>query len=459
MAPRARLKAPIFPAPSWRKARAPCRLLPWKSACSPGRGQIPIAAMPDFDISWVRSQFPSLAHQVNGQPAVFFDGPGGTQTPRQVIDAIRYYLLHSNANTHGAFATARRTEQMLAETHAAAADLLGCEACEVVFGPNMTTLTFALSRAIGRELAPGDEIVVTQLDHDANVAPWKSLQERGVVVRTADIQIPDCTLDLTHLRAQINARTRLVAVGCASNAVGTINDVATIGRLAHDAGAMLFVDAVHYAPHGPIDVRALDCDFLACSAYKFFGPHVGMLYGKAEHLTRLQPYKVRPASDQIPDRWETGTQNHEGLAGLIAAIGYLADLGRRHAPEAVLDRRDAVLAAMRAIQAYERELCGRLMAGLAAIPGLTIYGIRDLARFEERVPTVSIRAGRSHPRQLAEFLAERGIFVWDGNYYAINVTERLGVESTGGMVRIGLAHYNTAAEIDRLLEALHSFGR
>jgi cysteine desulfurase family protein (TIGR01976 family) len=413
--------------------------------------------MPEFDLAWVRAQFPSLAQDVNGEPAVFFDGPGGTQTPRQVIEAIRDYLLHSNANTHGAFATARRTEQMLAEAHAAAADLLGCVPSEVVFGPNMTTLTFALSRAIGRELAAGDEIVVTQLDHDANVAPWKALEERGVVIRTADIRIPDCTLDLNHLRAQLNSRTRLVAVGYASNAVGTINDVATIGRLAHDAGAMVFVDAVHYAPHGPIDVRALQCDFLACSAYKFFGPHVGMLYGKAGHLTRLQPYKVRPAADQIPDRWETGTQNHEGLAGLIAAIGYLADLGRRHAPEAALERRGALLAAMQSIQTYERELCGRLLAGLEAIPGIQIYGIRDSARFHERVPTVSIRAGNSHPRQLAEFLAERGIFVWDGNYYAINVTERLGVESTGGMVRIGLAHYNTAAEIDRLLEALRGF--
>jgi selenocysteine lyase/cysteine desulfurase len=222
--------------------------------------------MPEFDLAWVHAQFPSLAQHVNGEPAVFFDGPGGTQTPRQVIEAIRDYLLHSNANTHGAFATARRTEQMLAEAHAAAADLLGCVPSEVVFGPNMTTLTFALSRAIGRELAQGDEIVVTQLDHDANVAPWKALEERGVVIRTADIEVPGCTLDLNHLRGQLNSRTRLVAVGYASNAVGTINDVAAIGRLAHDAGAVLFVDAVHYAPHGPIDVRAINCDFLACSA-------------------------------------------------------------------------------------------------------------------------------------------------------------------------------------------------
>ncbi len=252
----------------------------------------------------------------------------------------------------------------------------------------------------------------------------------------------------------------MVAVGYASNSVGTINDVATIGKIAHDAGALLFVDAVHYAPHGRIDVRAINCDFLACSAYKFFGPHVGLLYGKAEHLTRLQPYKVRPASGQIPDRWETGTQNHEGLAGLVAAIDYLAELGRRHAPaglQAPGNRRSELLAAMRATQAYESDLCKRLVAGLLGIPGLCFYGIRDPGLFGERVPTVSIRMGNSHPREVAAFLAERGFFVWDGNYYAINVSERLGVEETGGMVRIGLAHYNTAEEVDRLLAALREF--
>jgi cysteine desulfurase family protein (TIGR01976 family) len=349
---------------------------------------------------------------------------------------------------------------MLAEAHSAAADLLGCDASEIVFGPNMTTLTFALSRAIGRDLGPGDEIVVTQLDHDANVAPWKALEERGVNIRVADINPVDCTLNMDDLRAKINRRTRLVAVGYASNSVGTVNDVETIGRIAHDAGAMVFVDAVHYAPHGPIDVRAINCDFLACSAYKFFGPHVGLLYGKAEHLTRLRPYKVRPASDRIPDRWETGTQNHEGLAGLIAAIDYLAELGRRHAPAgqpAPGNRRSELLAAMGAIQAYERVLCRRLVDGLVGIQDLCFYGISDPGRFAERVPTVSIRMGGSPPRRLAEYLAERGFFVWDGNYYALNVTERLGVEETGGMVRIGLVHYNTAHEVDRLLAALREF--
>ncbi len=413
------------------------------------------------DLAWIRSQFPALAQTVNGQPAVFLDGPGGTQVPRRVIDAMAEYLALSNANTHGAFPTAQRTEQMLEHAHQAAADLLGCDAYEVCFGQNMTTLTFALSRALGGELAPGDEIVVTQLDHDANVAPWKALEERGIAILVADINPADCTLNLDDLRSKISRRTRLVAVGYASNSVGTINDVETIGKIAHDAGAMLFVDAVHYAPHGPIDVRAINCDFLACSAYKFFGPHVGLLYGKTGHLTRLRPYKVRPATEEIPGRWETGTQNHEGLAGMIAAVDYLAELGRRQGPAGgehpAADRRSQLLAAMGAIQAYEAELCRRLMEGLLGIPKLCFYGISDPDRFGERVPTVSIRVGESSPRHLAGYLGERGFFVWDGNYYAINLTERLGVEGKGGMVRIGLVHYNTADEVDRLLAALRQY--
>ena len=410
--------------------------------------------MATFDVDWVRAQFPALAQTVNGQPAIFFDGPGGTQVPQRVIDAIAAYLARSNANTHGAFATSQRTDETIAAAHVAMADLLGCDADEVVFGPNMTTLTFAMSRAIGRELQPGDEIVVTRLDHDANVAPWAALQERGAVIRYVDIDVEDCTLDMGDLRRQINERTRLVAVGYASNAVGTINDVAEVVRIAHRVGALVYVDAVHYAPHGPIDVRALDCDFLACSPYKFFAPHLGVLYGKREHLARLRPYKVRPAPNELPYRWETGTQNHEGMAGLVAAIEYLAELGRRTADAALPDRRAELLAAMRAIQAYERGLVERLIAGLLAIPGLTFYGISDPARFAWRTPTVSVRIVGYTPRVLARALGERGIFTWDGNYYAIGLTERLGVEEHGGMLRIGLVHYNTANEIDRLMAAL-----
>jgi len=409
--------------------------------------------MADFNVAWARAQFPALAQEVNGHPAVFFDGPGGTQVPERVIAAMRDYLVRSNANTHGAFSTSRRSDEIIAGAHAAIADLLGCDADEVVFGPNMTTLAFALSHALARELRAGDEAVVTRLDHDANVAPWQALAERGAVVRAVDIRVEDCTLDMEDLARQINPRTRLVAVGYASNAVGTINDVAEAVRLAHAVGAMAFIDAVHYAPHGSIDVRALDCDFLACSPYKFFGPHTGVLYGKREHLARLRPYKVRPALEELPGRWETGTQNHEGLAGVRAAVDYLAELGRLCSPAATT-RRAALVAAYEAIRRYERGLIQPLIAGLLEIPGLTFYGIRDPARFDQRTPTVAIRLAGHTPRELADFFGTRGIFTWDGNYYALNLTERLGVESTGGLLRIGLVHYNTAEEVERLLGAL-----
>lgn len=408
--------------------------------------------MSPFDPHAVRPLFPALALEVGGRPAAFLDGPGGTQVPQQVIDAIAGYLTHSNANSHGAFLTSARTDAVIAAAHEAMADLLGCAPAETVFGPNMTTLTFAVSRAIGRELGPGDEIVVTRLDHDANVAPWRALEERGVTIREVDVDVEDCTLDWADFESKVNARTKLVAVGYASNAVGTINDVARAVALARGVGALSYVDAVHYAPHGPVDVRALGCDFLACSVYKFFGPHVGVLYGKAEHLERLRPYKVRPASDAAPDRWMTGTQNHEGLAGVVAAVDYLASLGRG------ATRREALLDAMTRIKDYERGLSERLVAGLLQIPGLTFYGIGDPARFGGRTPTVSFRLAGRTPREVAAALGEHGIFVWDGNYYALSLSERLGVEPTGGMVRVGLAHYNTADEVDYLLAAVERLG-
>src|SRR6202049_143202 len=282
-----------------------------------------------LDSAWVRQQFPSFETQVNGHTAAFLDGPAGTQVAKQVVDAIQKYFLHDNANTCGAFATSRRTDAMIAASRQALADFFNCAADEVSFGQNMTTITFALSRAIGRELKVGDEIVVTTLDHDANVAPWRALEEKGVIVRQVDIRESDCTLDLDDLKRKITKKTKLVAVGYASNAVGTINPVAEIARLAHSVGALIFVDAVHYAPHGAIDVQALDCDFLACSPYKFFGPHMGTLYGKHERLLQFKPYKVRPATDALPDRWETGTQVQELIAGIGAAVDYLAELGRR----------------------------------------------------------------------------------------------------------------------------------
>jgi len=287
-----------------------------------------------LDVAWVRQQFPSLDIQVNGHAAAFLDGPAGTQVPRQVVDAIQDYFLTANANTCGAFETSRRNDSIIDSARGAMADFFHCDKNEVIFGQNMTTIAFALARAIARELNPGDEIVVTTLDHDANVAPWRALEEKGVVIRQADIHESDCTLNLDDLKKKITAKTKLVAVGYASNAVGTINPVAEITKLAHAAGALMFIDAVHYAPHGPIDVRALDCDFLACSPYKFFGPHMGTLYGKREHLLRFRPYKVRPAPDTLPDRWETGTQVQELIAGIAAAVDYLAELGRRCDPTA-----------------------------------------------------------------------------------------------------------------------------
>ena len=409
----------------------------------------------NLDVEWVRQQFPALRQTVNGQPAVFFDAPGGTQVPQPVIDAISEYLSKWNANLGGAFLTSQRTELIVEQAHQAMADFFNCSPDEVVFGANMTTLTFALSRAIGRDLKAGDELLVTCLDHDANVSPWVCLEERGAKVRTADIKTADCTIDMFDLQAKIRRNTRLVAIGWAANAVGTINNVQEAIRLAHAEGAVTFIDAVHYAPHGLIDVKAIDTDFLACSSYKFFGPHQGILYGKRELLQRLRPYKLRVCSEKLPDRWETGTQNHECMAGVTAAIDYIAEVGRHHSSE-VHTRREAIVAAYEVFQQHERELAAQLISGLLAIPGLTFYGITDPAKFDQRTPTVAIRMEGYTPREMAERLGERGIFTWDGNYYAINLAERLGVQQSGGMLRIGLAHYNTAEEVERLLAELRA---
>jgi cysteine desulfurase family protein (TIGR01976 family) len=415
------------------------------------------AVAPVLDLDTVRAQFPSLAQTVNGDPAAFLDGPGGTQVPQRVIDAITEYLRRDNANTGGAYATSRHTDAMIAGARAAMADFLHCGADEVVFGPNMTSLTFAISRAIGRDLGPGDEILVTRLDHDANVSPWLALAERGVTIRWAEIREQDCTLDMTDLAGKIGPRTKLVAVGYASNAVGTINPVKEIVRLAHAAGALAYIDAVHYAPHGLIDVAALDCDFLACSTYKFFGPHMGVLYGKREHLERLKPYKVRPNTNAVPNCWEWGTLNHECIAGIAACVEYFDELGRRMNPAATT-RRAAIVNAYEAIHQHERGLIERMVRGLTTIPELKLYGITDPARFDERCGTFAVRIKGHAPVELASKLGDRGFFTWDGNYYALNLTEQLDVERYGGFLRIGLVHYNTVEEVDRLLEALREIG-
>jgi cysteine desulfurase family protein (TIGR01976 family) len=428
---------------------------------------MPPTETPVLDLTWVRSQFPALAQNVNGYPAAFLDGPGGTQVPQRVIDAISDYLRSDNANTGGAYSTSRHTDAMIAAARAAMADFLHCAADEVVFGPNMTTLTFAISRAIAHDFGPGDEILVTRLDHDANVSPWLALEEKGVTIRWAEINDEDCTLDLASLASQLSSKTRLVAVGYASNAVGTINPVKEIVRLAHAAGALAYVDAVHYAPHGLIDVAALDCDFLVCSTYKFFGPHMGVLFGKRDHLRRLRPYKVRPNTNAIPNCWEWGTLNHECIAGITACVEYIADIGRRFgtcgdgrlARPSPPTRRAAIEAAYETIHEHERNLLQRAMAGLQNISGLKIYGITDPAQFDQRCATLSVRIDGHTPLELATKLGDRGIFTWDGNYYALNLTEHLDVEKSGGFLRIGLVHYNTVEEVDRLLAALREMVR
>ena len=407
----------------------------------------------ELDNTWLRQQFPSLSLEYNGCPAIYFDGPGGTQVPKRVIDAVSEYLTRSNANTGGMFATSQQTDESIAGARRAMADFLGCDTNEIVFGPNMTNLTFAISRSIGRELRRGDQIVVTQLDHSANISPWQALEELGVEIRFVDIHEQDCTLDMDDLARKINPRTRLVAVGYASNAVGTINDIVEVVRLGHAVQAMVFVDAVHYAPHGLLDVRTVGCDFLACSTYKFFGPHMGVLYGRREHLDRLRPYKVRPLADESPIRYEMGTLNHEGLAGVTACVDYIEDLGRRLSPTAT-NRRSAIIAAFHGIRDYERSLMTRLIEGLLAIPHLKVYGITDPSCFERRCPTVSFRMDGHSPQELATKLAQRGIFVWHGNCFALNLTERLGIERSGGFLRVGVMHYNNMAEVEKFLSVL-----
>lgn len=392
---------------------------------------------------------------VGDQPAMFFDGPAGTQVPQRVIDAISDYLKNHNANHGGAFATSRESDLVLDEAYRAFAELLGADdPDEIIFGANMTTLTFALSRAIAQTWSPGDEVIVTTLDHDANVSPWvMAAADAGAVIRKVSINAEDCTLDLADFHAKLNDRTKLVAIGAASNSVGSINPIQEICQAAKEVGALSFVDAVHFAPHQSIDVSEIGCDFLACSVYKFFGPHVGVLWGKRPLLESLSAYKVRPATNDLPGKWMTGTQNHECIAGSLAAVEYLADLGRVLASDSDLSRRAALKAAFEGISFYESELIQQLIAGLKKNDDITIFGITDPDRRDERLPTISIRHAKKPPTELANYLGEHGAFVWHGHYYALELSEALGVEPEG-MVRIGIAHYNTPAEIDRLLELL-----
>jgi len=421
---------------------------------------------PMIDVNRIRAQFPALSRQFNGQPLVYFDAPGGTQTAQHCITRMVDYLQRTNANTHGAFVTSQESDQVIDDAHEAGADFLNAKSRdEIVFGQNMTSLTFSLSRSIGQTLKEGDEIILTRLDHDANFSPWHLMaQERGVKVNIVDINEADCTLNLDDYERYLNSRTKLVAVGLVSNAVGTLNPVKGIIGMAHAAGALTFVDAVAGAPHVSIDVQDLDTDFLACSPYKFWGPHQGMLYGKYDLLDRLPAYKVRPADSKPPHKFQTGTQSHESQAGLIGVIEYLqwfadtiAAPAAAPAPSAATlrsPRAQQISTAMNVSNAYEQELCQYLIENVLKIKGLRFFGIRDPQRAGQRVPTIAIRLENEHPHTTAERLGQNGICVWDGNYYAINLTERLGIEDSGGMVRIGLSHYNTHAEIDRLLNVL-----
>ncbi|MGE0607722.1 MAG: cysteine desulfurase-like protein [Pirellulales bacterium] len=415
--------------------------------------------MPDgspvpWDVADIRRRFPALKKMAAEKPAVYFDGPAGSQVPQRVIDGIGRYLTEMNANHGGVFATSVESDALLAQAHQAGADLVGADdPGEIAFGANMTTLTLAFSRALARTWQPADEIVLSRSDHDANVTPWVlAARDAGVEVKHIEMNSADGTLNMDDLRQKLSSRTRLVAVGCASNATGTIHPVAEIARLAHGVGAEVFLDAVHFAPHLLMDVRAWDCDYLACSAYKFFGPHVGLLWGTRQRMEALQPYKLRPSSDKLPERWMTGTQSHEGIAGTLEAIEYLAELGRPIVGSSA-SRRAALRAAFERIARYEQTLLLRLMNGLAAMPLVKVWGITDPGHFDHRVPTVSLTHSGYSARVLAERLAAEGIFAWHGNFYALPLTEALGLEPDG-LLRIGLLHYNTAEEVDRLLAAM-----
>lgn len=422
--------------------------------------------MTEFDVEAIRSQFPALHQQIDGKTPVYFDNPAGTQVPQIVIDAVTNYYTHMNANSGGMFTTSQRSDDMTDHTRELVADFLNAnDPAEIAFGPNMTTLNFSLSRALGKVLSAGDEIILTRMDHDANVSPWLLIAEdHDLTVKWIDILEDDCTLDMDSFEAALTDRTKIVATVHASNAVGTINPVKQIAAMAHAAGAYFVVDAVQSAPHLPIDVQAIDCDFLLCSAYKFFGPHIGVLWGKYDLMASLPVYKVRPAKDKPPHRWEIGTGSYETIAAVGSAMSYFAALGQRYRADYAgslpeyTGRRLDMKASLSALGDYERELAAHLLDELEALPGAQIYGITDRDRLHERVPTVVFTLDGQTPDEVATHLAQAQIFVWSGHYYAIEIMDRLG-HTENGMVRVGLAHYNTHDEIDRLAASLRELAR
>jgi cysteine desulfurase family protein (TIGR01976 family) len=409
-----------------------------------------------IDPMQTRKQFPSLQRSVDGRPCVFADAPGGTQVPQSVIDAISSYYAHSNANRGGAFVTSEETDQVVVEARAAGADFLGASPDEVVFGPNMTTIAFGLSRSLGRLIKEGDDIIVTALDHDANVAPWMTMaKDRGANLRWVEVHLDDTTLDLQSLEDALSERTRLVAFTLASNATGTVVPVQSIVDLVRQTNAIVVADGVHAAQHRSLDVHAIGVDVLFTSPYKYFGPHLGMAYIRKPLIDEWSPYKVRPSSNESPDRWETGTQNHEAFAGLIAAVDYIAEIGRSSSEGSGHPggRRAQVVEGMRVIESYEATLGRRFLSQFPS-DSVSLFGISDTDRVSERTPTFAVRVADESPRATAERLGRAGIFVWDGDYYAQTIMERLGLADSGGAVRIGFCHYNTSHEVDRVLEDL-----
>lgn len=417
-----------------------------------------------LNLDLIRQQFPSL-----NRPAVFFDNPGGTQIAKPSLDRINQYLLENNANHEGMFETSRKSDATLHEAHAAMADFLNASRPEeIIFGNNMTTLSLHISRSLARNLNAGDEIVITRLDHDANISPWLLVAEdKGCKITWVDFDVEDGTLKVDEFQKAMERKPKIAAFGYASNALGTINPVRKLTQMAKDAGALVYIDAVQYAPHGPIDVQDIGCDFLVCSSYKFFGPHAGALYGKYELLDELKAYKVRPATNELPGKFETGTQNHEGIAGVLGALEYFEWVGKTFGNEYGEAWREANFSGRRltfkqgmsALKAYEMELSRALIQTIQSVPGTRIYGLTDMKRLDERVATVSFTLEGKHPNDVAKQLGDLGFYVWDGHYYALAVVERLGLLESGGMVRVGAAHYNTLDEIARFGEALSKIAK
>jgi cysteine desulfurase family protein (TIGR01976 family) len=414
-----------------------------------------VATTDTLDVTAVRARFPALARTgADGRPYVWADAPGGSQMVDSAIDAVTARMRAGASNTHGVFPVSEEIDTLIADARRAGADLLGCDPGEIVFGQNATSVLLHLSRSIGRTWGPGDEVVVTRLDHDANVRPWiLAAADAGATVRWVDVRPDDVTLDLDDLAQVVGPRTKVVACTLASNAVGTMPPMADVVAIAKRAGALVALDGVHLAQHRAIDLHGLGADLVATSPYKYFGPHQGMAAVRAELLASLVPYKLRAAPDEDPDRWESGTQSHEALAGTIAAIDYLAQVGGGG------DRRDAVRRGYDAFEAHERELAARFLEGIAGLPAVRLIGIADASRLDERTPTFAVRVGDQHPIETSRLLGERGIFTWEGHYYAIEVFERLGLLGTGGALRIGFCHYHTLDEVDRVLEGLDDLAR